>query len=77
MEYDKNKVDAVVLALLYLNSFPDDNIVRAWKSYDWGAMNRLHEKGLITNPKSKVKSIVFTEEGLNASEELFKKYFSA
>ena len=76
MEYDKDKVDEAVLALLYLNTFPEGNIVRAWKSFDWGAMDRLYEKGFITSPKSKAKSIVLTEEGLRASEELFKKFFS-
>ena len=76
MKYDKDKVDEVILALLYLNSFPDDNIVRAWKSFDWGAMDRLYEKGFITSPKSNAKSIVFTKEGLQASEEAFKKHFN-
>ncbi|MGD8456178.1 MAG: DUF6429 family protein [Anaerolineales bacterium] len=76
MEYDKDKVDEVVLALLYLNSFPEGNIVRAWKSFDWGAMDRLYEKGFITSPKSKAKSIVLTEEGLKASEKSFKKHFT-
>jgi hypothetical protein len=31
MEYDKDKVDEMVLALLYLTSFRDKNATRAWK----------------------------------------------
>ena len=38
-------------------------------------MNRLHEKGLITNPVGKAKSAGMTENGFNRSESLFKKFF--
>ena len=45
MELDETKIDEAVLALLYLTLSPRDH--RAWKSFDWDAMNRLHEKGFI------------------------------
>jgi Mn-dependent DtxR family transcriptional regulator len=38
-------------------------------------MDRLHEKGLICDPKSKAKSVVLTEEGLIAAEEALRKLF--
>jgi predicted transcriptional regulator len=38
-------------------------------------MGRLHEKGLITNPARKAKSVVITEKGFKKSENLFKKLF--
>ena len=38
-------------------------------------MNRLHEKGFITNPVGKAKSVGMTEEGYKKAEELFKKFF--
>lgn len=41
--YDENKVDEVVLALLHLNAFRDRGSVRAWKGFDWGCLDRLHE----------------------------------
>ena len=63
MEYDKDKVDEMVLALLYLTSFQDKYATRAWKSMDWGAMDRLYEKGYISNPKGKAKSVILTAEG--------------
>ncbi len=74
MEYDQNKVDDAVLALLYL-TLHDYN--RAWKGFDWDAMNRLYEKGLIENPRDKNKSVLLTEEGLRLSETLFKKLFQS
>ena len=75
MEYDTDKVDEAALALLYSNLFEDRWGARAWKSMPWEAMDRLHEKDLIGDPKSKAKSVVLTEEGLIAAEEAFRKLF--
>jgi hypothetical protein len=50
--------------------------VRAWKGFDWDALDRLHEKGFIADPKNKTKSVLLTEEGLARSEELFAQLFS-
>jgi hypothetical protein len=50
MEYDEEKVDEVVLALLYLTSFTQHGITRAWKGQDWDVLNRLHEKGSDQQP---------------------------
>ena len=72
MNYDENKVDNAALALLYLTLHDD---YRAWKGLDWDVMNRLHEKGLIEDPKNKNKSVVFTDEGLDKAKELFEKLF--
>jgi hypothetical protein len=73
VEIDTDKIDEAVLALLYLTLHDD---VRAWKGFDWDAMDRLHRKGLIHDPVGKVKSVVMTEEGLAESERLFKKLFA-
>ena len=51
-------------------------IPRAWKSFDWDALGRLHAKDLILNPVSKAKSVVFTEEGLKRSEQAFYRLFA-
>ncbi|MBI3526581.1 MAG: hypothetical protein HY067_01280 [Betaproteobacteria bacterium] len=74
MNIDTGKIDETVLALLYL-TLHDGN--RAWKSYDWDAMNRLHEKGLISDPVSKAKSVTLTERGLKESERLFENFFGS
>ncbi|MDZ7660048.1 DUF6429 family protein [Fodinibius sp.] len=76
MEYDKDKVDEVVLALLWLTMFEDKFGTRAWKGHSWEHLDRLYEKGFIDNPKSKAKSVVITEEGEKKSQELFEKYFA-
>ena len=73
MEVDKEKIDDAVLALLFLALDRDG---RSWKSFDWNAMNRLHEKGYISNPVGKAKSVVLTDEGVERSERLFKALFS-
>jgi hypothetical protein len=75
MEYDKDKVDEMALALLYLTSFTEYNVTRAWKGMDWEVMDRLFEKGYIWDPKNKARSVALTEEGAKLSEELFFKYF--
>jgi hypothetical protein len=77
MEYDKDKVDKMILALLYLTTFKDGIVFRAWKGLDWDSLDRLHEKGYIGNPKSKGKSVTLSEEGAKLSEELFKKHFGS
>ncbi|MBN7769824.1 hypothetical protein KUV44_17655 [Marinobacter daepoensis] len=73
MEIDKEKVDEAVLALLHLTLHDEG---RAWKSFDWETMNRLHEKGLIQNPVGKAKSVVFTDKGLKESERLLRQLFA-
>lgn len=75
MEIDQEKVEQAVLALLYLTSFEDRTGLRAWKGHNWEAMNLLHEKGYISNPATKAKSVVFTEEGAQRSKELFEQLF--
>jgi len=72
MEYNKDKVDEIVLALLYL-TLHDYN--RAWKGFDWDVLDRLHEKDLIESPRNKTKSVVLTEEGMRKSKELFYQFF--
>jgi len=44
MQIDTDKIDEAVLALLFLTLHDG---ARAWKSFDWDTMNRLHENGLI------------------------------
>jgi hypothetical protein len=72
MNLDTNKIDDAVLALLLLGIHDG---ARAWKGFDWDAMDRLHEAGYITDPKGKAKSVVFTEEGLARAEQLLETLF--
>jgi hypothetical protein len=72
MDYDTDKIDEAVLALLQL-TLHDGN--RAWKGHDWDVLGRLHAKGMIGDPVGKVKSVVLTDEGLAESDRLFDKLF--
>ena len=74
MNVDTDKIDRAVLALLYLGAHEE---WRTWKGFDWDAMNRLHEKGYISDPVGKAKSVLFTEEGLAESKRLFEEMFGA
>lgn len=72
MELDNDKIDEAVLALLSLTLHGGG---RAWKGHDFEVMNRLYEKGFIENPIGKTKSVWFTKDGLEKSEELLYKIF--
>lgn len=45
------------------------------KGFDWDVMNRLHEKGYITDPVGKAKSVVFTAEEMDRSRRLLEQLF--
>ena len=75
MRYDKDKVDEMVLALMWLVMHGDGDAVRAWKGFDWDTLDRLHERGFISDPKSKAKSVVLSNQAVELSEALFKKHF--
>ena len=47
------------------------------RGFDWDAMNRLHAKGLISDPVGRAKSVVLTEEGQQRAERLFEELFAA
>jgi hypothetical protein len=73
MTLDNDKIDRAVLALLYLGLHDVD---RAWKGFDWEVMNRLHEKGFVSDPRGKAKSVAFTERGLIEARRLLQELFS-
>ncbi len=73
MALDTDKIDRTVLALLSLGLH---DINRAWKGFDWDAMSRLHDKGFISDPRGKAKSVVFTEEGLAEARRLLEELFA-
>jgi hypothetical protein len=72
MSIDTDRIDDAVLALLYLSRHDE---WRTWKSFDWDAMDRLHEKGMTSAPVGKAKSVVFSEQGLRRSAALFRELF--
>lgn len=72
MEIDTDRIDQTVLALFHLGLH---DRTRAWKSFDWDTMARLHQKGYISDPKGQAKSVVFTADGLRESERLLRELF--
>jgi len=78
MDYDRDKVDEMVLARLYLTISEQDALgARAWKCHDWDTLDRLHSKGYISDPKSKAKSVVLSPEAVKRARELFDRHFAA
>ena len=78
MNYDEEKIDEYTLALLYLVTHErlEGLGARAWKGFDWDTLNRLHERGYISNPVGKAKSVGMTEEGFLKAKELFEQHFT-
>jgi hypothetical protein len=76
MEVNEDKIDDMVLALLSLTTFEAKPRLRAWKGQSWEVLDRLHRKGYISDPATKAKSIILTEDGEKRSQALFQKYFT-
>jgi hypothetical protein len=54
---------------------PCTTVTGRGKGFDWDVLGRLHEKGMIHDPVGKVKSVVFTQEGLDRAKQLFETMF--
>ncbi|CAN7761761.1 DUF6429 family protein [Variovorax sp. LjRoot84] len=72
MEYDKAKIEEVLLTLLGVFEFESG---RVWKRYDFATMDALHAKGLITEPHGRRQSIYLTDEGMRMAKKMAAKYF--
>jgi Domain of unknown function (DUF6429) len=72
MPLNTDKIDNAALALLYLTLHDG---YRAWKGFDWDVLGRLHDKDMTHDPVGKVKSVVFTDEGLQRAKALFEEMF--
>ena len=73
MTLDTDKIDDAALAILSLTLHDGD---RVWKGIDWHITNRLHDKGLIEDPRHKAKSLTLTQEGLERAREILAREFS-
>lgn len=69
---DFEKIDTAALALLMVGLHAN---ARVWKSHDWGVLDRLHARGLISDPRSKAKSVTLTEVGLKDAQRAFEALF--
>jgi len=72
---DHEKIAEAALAILSLSRMVEPYGVTAWKGIDWDVMNLLYEKGWISNPVGKQKSVGITEEGIELADNFLEKYF--
>lgn len=76
---DAEKLDQCIgeltLALMYLNRFKERNDLcwRAWKGYDFDALGRLKDNGLIYDSSHRSKSVGLSEEGIAKAKEILGK----
>lgn len=76
MGFDAEKLEEAVLALLHLNTFDEKSGKRAWKALPWSAVDQLHQKGYISDPATKSKSVWLSDERAKLAAELFEKLFA-
>jgi hypothetical protein len=76
MEYNRDKVDEMVLALLFLTSSSDPFGTRAWKGFNLEVLERLHRKGYINDPMEKSPTVTLSEAGADLSKKLFFENFA-
>ena len=74
-DLDYEKIAETALAILSLSRMVEPYGVTAWKGIDWDVMNLLHEKGWISDPVGKQKSVGISEEGLELADQFLEKYF--
>jgi hypothetical protein len=67
----QEQISKLTLLLLYLTSWKEKEVQRAWKGYDFDVLNKLEEDGFIAQSKT-AKSIYFTEEGIEEAKKLEK-----
>ena len=76
----KDLVRDMTLMLMYLTSWEEDTLdgtaLRAWKSFDWDAMDSLREDGLVSCT-NKAKSAWLTKAGAKKARELLATYETA
>jgi hypothetical protein len=75
MEYNEEKVDDMILALLYLTSSTDKYGTRTWKGLDWKVLDRLYKKGYISDPREKGPTMQLSAAGAERSKRLFEENF--
>ena len=76
-ELDQEKLAEIALAILWLGAHDDGFGTRVWKVMDWELTDLLYEKGWISDPKGKAKSVLLTEDGQKLAGEFLEKHLVA
>ena len=75
-EFNLDRLDDLVLALLWFNgSETEFGGHSAWKSLPWDALDRLHARGLISNPRRKNYSVALDDEAWQRGQAVFGQWF--
>ena len=75
-DFNTNLLDDVVLALLWFNgSDTPFGGHSAWKSLPWDALDRLHARGLISEPRRKNYSVALDDEAWARGQAVFERCF--
>ena len=77
----ENLIEKLSLALLYLTSWNENRhgeprCLRAWRSYDWDALDALQDADLVRF-RYKAKSAYITEAGAESGEQLVELFGKA
>lgn len=75
MQYDKDKVDELTLALMLLGMSRMKEGGRAWRGFEQQTLSRLHQRGWIGDPMDKGTSVSVSAEGMQKAAECFKQHF--
>lgn len=76
MSVNWDKVDQAALALMHLTTFVEQGgQARSWNGLDWDILDRMFERGWISDPRTKVKSVVVFDDAARLSKELFAQQF--
>ncbi len=73
MALDTDKIDDAALAILSLTLHYGAQV---WKGVDWAITDRLHDKGLIEDPRRKAKSLTLTPGGIERARLILEQEFS-
>ena len=73
---DDVKLAEAALAILSLTAHEEYGTTRAWKGMDWDLLSLLHQKGWISDPVGKQKSVVFTDKGNELAGQFLEKHFA-
>jgi hypothetical protein len=75
IDYDRDRVDEMTLALMYLVASRLPQGGRAWRTFDVATLDRLQKKGWIVDLKNRSATVEITAEGMKKAEELFEEHF--
>ncbi len=76
MSVNWDKVDEAALALMHLTTFTErGSQPRSWKGFDWDILDRMFERGWISDPQTKARSVVVFDDAVGLSKDLFERQF--